>query len=107
MGVTMEKRKRRTKEEMALARGSTIPSKTNEDAPQSVQIKNEGESDCLTIKGYVNICRSPRSRCAKEWYYTGSDIHETKEQAQKIPSHTTVNQVYIECEIKDRPNENY
>jgi hypothetical protein len=101
----MEKRKRRTKQEMELAR-SNIPSEASKFDPQDVQIKNEGGSDHLVIKGYVNICRSPKTRHAKEWYYTGGDIHETQDKAKKVASHTTVNQVYIECDIKDRPYEN-
>lgn len=52
------------------------------------------------VKGWITINLSPATWWKSKTYYTGGDIHETREDAMRVTSSARVGVAYIECEVK-------
>lgn len=62
-----------------------------------------GQSSAKNVlKGWITINRSPKTSYAAEWYYTGANIHETRQEAMAVAAHARVGVCYIEFIVPDR-----
>ena len=52
------------------------------------------------ITGWITINLAPKTRWKSEAYYTGADIHPTREEALAVTAAHRVGVAYIDCEVK-------
>ena len=66
------------------------------------KMEEDKESENQLITGWITINLSPATKSNKEWYYTGGDIHDTKEDAMKITATNRIAVAKIEFQPKRR-----
>lgn len=89
---------------------TTLPQEESEDsscgmesvAPATMPTEDKSglKTSTSILKGWVTINISPATWWKSKTYYTGGDIHDTREAAMRVTASARVGVAYIECEVK-------
>jgi hypothetical protein len=110
------KRTRRTKAQMAEARTNQLDFITNSISRKDYLTETRGvvEGQSKPESVFKSFCSAPRTTIGwiniyyhaspeeRNWYYTGSDIHDTKEKAISHAQKNVVGQVQINYPLKEK-----